>query len=372
MRRVRFGVVGIGAGVFKLHRPGLLSDGIEVVGVSDVNVDAAERQAQEFGCPFFADHRDMLAATSPEAVAVLAPHPFHATLTLDCLAAGAHVLVEKPIAVQVAEADLMIEAAERAGRLLAVNLQHRTRSEIRTADKLIQAGRLGDIQRVEMVAIWTRTAKYYAQAGWRGTWQGEGGGVLMNQSPHSLDLVCHLVGQPGRVIAWNRTLFHDIETEDTSMAMLEWPNDALGTLLVSTAQAGDPERLEIAGTRGILQITHGGVRLLEADTDLHTFLADSDDPFGNLPMEPRHVSVEHGSGDHTAIYANFLDAIHRGTPLVADGEEGRLSLELANALIYSSHTGQPVSLPLDRSAYGALLDELRASAKAQPTQHAAS
>src|SRR5437764_953673 len=155
---------------------------------------------------------------SSGAVAVLAPHPFHAALTLDCLAAGAHVLVEKPIAVQVAEADLMIEAAERAGRLLAVNLQHRTRSEIRTADKLIQSGRLGDIQRVEMVAIWTRTTSYYAQAGWRGTWQGEGGGVLMNQSSHSLDLVCHLVGQPGRVVAWNRTLFHAIETEDTSMA----------------------------------------------------------------------------------------------------------------------------------------------------------
>jgi predicted dehydrogenase len=194
----------------------------------------------------------------------------------------------------------------------------------------------------------------------------------MNQSPHSLDLVCHLVGQPGRVIAWNRTLFHNIETEDTSMAMLEWPNDALGTLLVSTAQAGDPERLEIAGTRGILQITHGGVRLLEADTDLHTFLAESDDPFGNLAMEPRHVSVEPGSGDHSAIYANFLDAIHRGTPLVADGEEGRLSLELANALIYSSHTGQAVSLPLDRSAYGALLDELRANAQADAAPRAAS
>jgi UDP-N-acetyl-2-amino-2-deoxyglucuronate dehydrogenase len=186
---------------------------------------------------------------------------------------------------------------------------------------------------------------------------------LMNQSPHSLDLICHLVGQPGRVIAWNRTLFHAIETEDTSLAMLEWPNDALGTLLVSTAQAGEPERLEIAGTRGILLLTRGGVHLMEAETDLHTFLADSSDPFGKPPMTPTHVSVEPGSGDHAAIYANFLDAIHRGTPLVADGEEGRMSLELANALIYSSQTGQPVSLPLDRAAYRALLDDLRAVAR---------
>jgi len=363
VQRVRFGVIGVGAGVFKMHKPGLRTDRIEVVGVADVNVEAAQAQAEEFGCPFFADHRDLLAATAPEAVSVLAPHPFHAALALDALAAGAHVLVEKPMAVQVAEADLMIEAAERAGRLLAVNLQHRTRSEIRTADKLIQAGRLGDIQRVELVAIWTRTASYYTQAGWRGTWQGEGGGVLMNQAPHSLDLVCHLMGQPGRVVAWNRTLFHAIETEDTCMAMLEWPNDALGTLLVSTAQAGEPERLEIAGTRGILQLSRGGVRLLEADTDLHSFLAESPDPFGQLAMQPTHVAVESGRGEHSDIYANFLDAIQNGAQLVADGEEGRMSLELANALIYSSHTGEAVSLPLDRPAYSSLLDELRAGVR---------
>ncbi|MGI9147805.1 MAG: Gfo/Idh/MocA family protein [Chloroflexota bacterium] len=363
MRRVRFGVIGVGAGVFKMHKSGLQSDRIEVVGVSDVNLQAAAVQAEVFGCPFFADHGEMLAATGPEAVCVLAPHPFHAALTLDALAAGAHVLVEKPMAVQVAEADLMIEAAERAGRLLAVNLQQRTRSEIRTANRLIQSGRLGDIQRVEMVAIWTRTARYYARAGWRGTWQGEGGGVLMNQSPHSLDLVCHLVGQPGRVVAWNRTQFHAIETEDTSMAMLEWPNDALGMLLVSTAQAGEAERLEIAGTRGILELFRGGVRLLEAETDLHSFLAESDDPFGKPLMNPTHVSVESGRGEHTDIYANFLDAIQHGAQLVADGEEGRMSLELANAMIYSSHTGQPVSLPLERSAYSTLLDKLRSGSR---------
>src|SRR5260370_41564466 len=148
----------------------------------------------------------MLAATHPEAASILAPHPFHASLAVDCLQAGAHVLVEKPIAVEVAEADRMIDAATRAGRLLAVNLQHRTRAEIRAAKKLIQDGALGELQRVQMTAIWTRTASSYQRAGWRGTWRGEGGGVLMNQSPHTLDLVCHLARQPARVVAWNRTL----------------------------------------------------------------------------------------------------------------------------------------------------------------------
>jgi predicted dehydrogenase len=301
----------------------------------------------------------MLAATRPQAVAILAPHPFHASIAIDCLAAGAHVLVEKPIAVEVAEADLMIEAARRADRLLAVNLQHRTRAEIRTARKLIETGRLGDIQRVEMVAIWTRTAAYYAQAGWRGTWQGEGGGVLMNQSPHSLDLVCHLVGQPSRVVAWNRTLFHSIETEDTSLSLLEWPNGALGTVVVSTAQAGEPERLEIAGTRGILHLTRGGLHFEEATEDLRDFLETNPQPFGKPTFHDQAVALEPGTGDHTDVYANFVAAIQHGTPLVAEGAEGRMSLELANALIYSSQTGRQIDLPLDRAAYTTLLARLR-------------
>jgi predicted dehydrogenase len=345
-----------------MHAPALQSDKIELVGVCDVNLEAAERQAERLGCPYFVDHREMLGTVRPDAVAVLAPHPFHRSIAIDCLAAGAHVLVEKPIAVEVAEADRMIEAASSAQRLLAVNLQHRTRGEIRAAKKLIESGRLGQIQRVEMVAIWTRTAAYYAQAGWRGTWQGEGGGVLMNQSPHNLDLVCHLVGQPSRVVAWNRTVFHSIETEDTSLAMLEWADGALGTLLVSTAQAGEPERLEIAGTRGVLELSRGGLRLLEADTDLRTFLAESPEPFGKPTLQPRAVTLEPGGGDHAAIYANFREAMDHGAPLVADGAQGRMSLELANALIYSSAKTAQVSLPLDRSAYSELLDRLRRGA----------
>src|SRR3979411_3327211 len=335
---VRFAVIGVGANVFNMHDPALRSNNVEIVGVCDINVEAAERQAERLGCPYFADHRELLAATRPDAVAVLAPHPFHAALAIDCLNAGAPLLVEKPIAVHVAEADRMIAAAAQADRLLAVNLQHRTRGEIRTARKLLESGRLGQIQRVEMVAIWTRTASYYAQAGWRGTWQGEGGGVLMNQSPHSLDLICHLVGQPSRVVAWNRTLFHAIETEDTSLSLLEWPNGALGTLLVTTAQAGEPERLEIAGTRGILQLGRGGVHFVEADQDLRDFLKTSPEPFGKPIFRDQDVVLEPGGGDHTDVYANFLEAIRSGAPLVADGAGGRLSLELANALIYSSQT----------------------------------
>jgi predicted dehydrogenase len=358
---MRLAVIGVGANVFGMHTRAIKAHAaaIQIVGVADINLAAAEQRAEEFGCPYFSDHRELLAKTLPDAVAVLTPHPFHAPIAIDCMRAGAHVLVEKPIAVEVAEADRMIDAARESNRLLAVNLQHRTRPEIRGAKALIAQGRLGEIQRVQMTAIWTRTRRYFELAGWRGTWRGEGGGVLMNQSPHTLDVICHLAGQPSLVSAWNRTTFHAIETEDTSVAMLEWPNHALGTLIVSTAQTGDPERLEIAGTRGVLEITNANLTLRESSTDLRDFLASSDEPFGKLTLEPRDVPLDSGQGDHASIYANFIDAIERGAPLVADASEARMSLELANALIYSSATHKEVGLPLNREAYAVLMNRLR-------------
>src|SRR6266516_5654692 len=181
---LRLGIVGVGANVFNLHAAAIQANAVDVVGVADVNLEAAERRAEHLGCPYFAEHRQLLSETRPDAVVVMTPHPFHASVALDCLQAGAHVLVEKPIAVDVAEADLMIDTARRAGRLLAVNLQHRTRPDIRAAKQLIQVGRLGDLQRIEMLAMWTRPRRYFEIAGWRGTWRGEGGGVLMNQSAH--------------------------------------------------------------------------------------------------------------------------------------------------------------------------------------------
>jgi predicted dehydrogenase len=358
---VRLGVIGVGANVFNMHAPAIKANGLEVVGVADVNLTAAEQRAEDLGCPAFADHRDLLARTRPDAVAVLVPHPLHATIAIDCLRAGAHVLVEKPIAAEVAEADRMIETAAQVGRRLAVNLQHRTRDEVRAARQIIQDGRLGEVQRVHTTAIWTRTARYYQLAGWRGTWRGEGGGVLMNQSPHSLDLVCYLAGQPRRVVAWNRTLYHSIETEDTSQAMLEWSNAAMGSLFVSTAQMGEAERLEIAGTRGVLLLERGKLTLWQSDADLRDFLAHTPEPFARVPLHPVEVEIEHhaGAGEHRAIYANFVNAIEQDEPLVADGADGRQSLELANALIYSSATGKQVELPLDRARYSRLLQGLR-------------
>ena len=177
---------------------GLGLEDVEVVGGSDVTPEPGQDRAEEWGCPFYPDHRQMLAETKPDVTVIITPHPFHAPIAIDALNAGSHVLVEKPIAIQVKDADAMIAAARANKRVLAVNYQYRQLPHVRAMKRLIDGGQLGRIQRVTGVFPWMRTAAYYRRGGWRGTWKGEGGGVLMNQAPHDLDLVCHLVGLPQR------------------------------------------------------------------------------------------------------------------------------------------------------------------------------
>jgi len=356
-------VIGAGAGIFKGHQKGLDLETTNLVAVSDLNPETGQKRADEAGCAFYQDHQAMLAETKPDVAVIITPHPFHASIAIDCLEAGCHVLVEKPIAVQVAEADAMIEAAKKTDRLLAVNFQHRFQPSVMAIKRLIQSGQLGEIQHVNMTATWTRTAGYFEFAGWRGTWKGEGGGVLMNQSPHNLDMLCHLIGLPSRVMAWTRTNRHKIETEDTAHAMLEWPNGAMGSFHTSTAEAGTPFLFEITGTGGIVRWDDEGVHYHKFVPDIRTHILEGENPYRAPQEQPVEVALEESSADHYSVYKNFHDAILNGTPISADGEGARMSLELANAMIYSSHRGEMVELPLDRAKYGALLDELIQNAK---------
>ncbi|MEZ4616562.1 MAG: Gfo/Idh/MocA family oxidoreductase [Caldilineaceae bacterium] len=301
-----------------------------------------------------------MAEVQPDITIILTPHPFHAAIAIDALNAGSHVLVEKPMAVQVAEADAMIAAAKQNNRLIAVNFQQRFRPEVEAARQLIENGQLGEIQRVTQVEPWLRTVAYYKSAGWRGTWKGEGGGVLMNQAPHSLDLLCHLAGMPKRVVAWNRTLRHSIEVEDTSMAMLEWENGALGSIFFSTAEAGQ-RRIEIVGTGGILNISEGGtITFQRYEPNLVEHILHSPERFAAPQMVDEEIPLNHGLGKHIEVYQDLHRAIATGTSVRADGVQGRMSLELANAIIYSSYRGHDVTLPLDRDGYSDLLRELQA------------
>ena len=367
-KRLRHVVIGIGGAVFTEHVPALALPTVEVVAVSDINVEKGKQRADQLHCAFYQDYHQMLAETRPDVAVIITPPVLHASMTIDCLEAGCHVLVEKPMAIQVAEADAMIEAATRNQRLLGVIFQHRFRPEIRTAHKLLQEGLLGNIQRVDLTAIWTRSHAYFAQAPWRGTWAGEGGGVLPTQGSHSLDALTYLAGMPVRMVAWTRRLLHDIQAEDTAHAMLEWENGALGSVHISSAEAEPlktagtaadaPERLKIVGTAGTLEIDRGTLVVELLDMDMREYVANSPTTFGSPASRRNPMILENGKGSHSEIYQSFHNAILHGGSSYGDGVQGRMELELANAMTYSSYKGCEVEFPLDRQGYADLLNDL--------------
>jgi predicted dehydrogenase len=352
-------VIGVGAGVLGMHRPALALDTVELVGASDVNATPGQKNADELGCPFFADYKEMLITTKPDVAIILAPHPFHATLAIDCLKAGAHVLVEKPMAVQLSEADAMIAAAEENERLLAVSFQQRFRPEIRAAHDLLCSEHLGKLLHVNMHINWFRSRAYFQSASWRATWSGEGGGVLMNQGIHDLDVLCYLLGSPKQLFAWTRTHLHSIEVEDTVQAMLEWENGCLGSFHTSTAEAGFKDYLEIIGTKGVLRVTPGGLSASMFDMPLEQFIIESESAWEQPTTKPLEQTLPEGKGDHVSVYKHFHDTILNNQPLLISGQEARKSLELANAMIYSSYTRQSVALPLESGRYRELLEQLK-------------
>lgn len=361
---LRFGIIGSAAGIAETHLKALTQlPGAIIAGMADIAVERGAARAAEAGCPFFADHRAMLDAIRPDVAVICAPHPFHAALAIDCLEAGAHVLVEKPLAVSVSEADAMIAAADRAGRILAVCFQQRFRPVVEYARALIEGGEIGEIVRVLCVEPWFRTQFYYNSAAWRGTWRGEGGGVLMNQGPHPLDLLCHLAGPPAKVWGWVRTLGHAIECEDVAQALLEYSNGAPGYIYFSTVEAGSPQRTEIAGDRGALELTRDYLTIRRFAAPLSEYRATVQEMWSQPQVQSETLHLPGDGGGHLAVYRDLAAAIAEGRRPRCDAREARMSLELANAVIYSGITGQPAALPLDRQAYDALLDDLRAGRK---------
>jgi len=353
---LRFAVIGAGASIYRgMHRPAQVAEQIQVVAVCDIDLAAGRQQAATIGCAFYEDYRTLLAEVRPDVAVILTPHPLHAQIAIDCLRAGCHVLLEKPMAIAVSEADRVIAAAEAAGRVLAINFQQRFRPVVERARALIEEGAIGPLVRTLSIEPWYRTDAYYRTATWRATWQGEGGGVLLNQAPHTLDLLCHLAGMPARVWGWTRTRYHPIEVEDTAQAMLEYPNGAPGYLTVSTVEAGVKPMLQIVGERGAIELSGNRLTLHRITPSSQEYMLTSNEMFGLPTVTTEAAELEDTSGSHRAVYRDLLAAIRAGRPPRADGREGRMSLELANAIALSSHTGQPVTLPLDRAGYDALL-----------------
>src|SRR5690606_24603371 len=284
-------------------------------------------------------------------VAVLTPHPSHAYLAAASLAAAAHVLVEKPMAVSTSEADAMIEAAALAGRLLAVSFQHRFSPMTERLHTLATSGDVGELLRIEVREPWLRTAAYFSRARWRATWRGEGGGVLLNQAPHALDLLTHLMGPPIRVTGLTRTVRHGTQCEDTAHALLEWEGGAVGYFASTTIEPETGRRPELVADRAKVVVEGGTLRRTDIEPGLREHALNDPQPFGRPRMAEREPETLAASATHAPVYQDLVAAIRSGKAPRCDGLDGRASLELANAIALSSWTGRAVALPLDRAEY---------------------
>ncbi len=360
MTRLRYSLIGSGGSIAEDHLDAIAQLDADLESLVDQDGERGTELARALGALFFSDHRAMLAETSPDVAVVATPHPSHSEIAIDCMQSGAHVLVEKPMAVEVAEADAMIDAAVRTERILGVCFQFRFRPAIEEAHRLVSEDALGRLLRVSCRETMTRTDAYFRSAAWLGTWGGEGGGVLLNQGPHALDLLCHLAGPPVRVSGWTRTLMHSIEPEDTGLALVEFASGAVGEILLSTVDSA-PLRLELVGERGTAEVLDRRLKFTRWEPDLPTHVASSHEFHEPPKRRPQKMSVPRGDGDHLDVHRDFLEAVREGREPRTSGREGLASLELANAIALSdSRSGAAVDLPLDREAYSVLLAVRRA------------
>ena len=371
MDQVRLGVIGCGmmAHAHIKYFPDIPR--LKFTAAADPKQHVVDKLAEDHGVTPYTSGEELLASGEVDAVLIATPHYHHPVFGISALRKGIHVLSEKPIAVTAkAAAEMNAVAAEHSDLIYAAMFQQRTIGNYQVVKKLIDDGELGEIQRVQWtITDWFRTQAYYNSGSWRATWAGEGGGVLLNQCPHNLDMLIHLTGRPSNVhahVALGK--YHDIEVEDEVTAYLEYPNGATGVFITTTGEAPGSNHLEIAGDRGRITVAEGKVAFKQTEVSVREFLRNSEELFTSPPSETRDLTAEKKGGAHKQITENFIEAILDGTPLIAPADEGLHSVELANAMLMSGLTGQSVPMPMDRDAFDEMLKDLiRKSPKSVPS-----
>ena len=356
---IRLGIIGLG-NMGSAHAKSLLNGsvpGLQLGAVADTN--PARLEAYD-GIPHFDDAHALIASGLVDAVLVATPHYSHTSLGIAVLKAGLHLLVEKPISVHKKDCEELIAAYRPdSGQIFAAMFNQRTDPKYRKLKDLIASGALGTIQRINwIITNWFRTEYYYQSGDWRATWGGEGGGVLLNQCPHNLDLWQWLFGMPDRIIARCQIgRFHEIEVEDSVTALFEYSSGVQGVFVTTTGEAPGTNRLEVVGENGKIVICpeHPDLVFTRNESPSSKFSKEATSGFVAPDVWNVNIPVSGSNEQHVGILKNFVAAIRGEAPLIAPATEGIRSVELANAMLLSSFRDRPISLPLDADDYAAEL-----------------
>ncbi len=364
MKKVRLGIIGIG-GMGGNHARYIQAGDVPRCDLTAV-CDIVPKYLDRFdGVEKFDDSRKLIRSGCVDAVLIATPHYGHTTIGIDALNQGLHVLVEKPISVHKADCERLIAAHKGKRQVFAAMFNMRTNPVYRKAKQLLENNEIGELVRVNfIITSWFRTEFYYASGGWRATWRGEGGGVLLNQCPHQLDLLQWLCGMPSKVQSTIRLgARHNIEVEDEVTAMMEYPNGASGVFVTSTGEAPGTNRLEICGERGKLLIEDGTLRFTRNEIPATEFSRTTNQKFARPAVwDITFPGVSNGGG-HKDITLNFVNAIIDREPLLAPARDGIHSVELGNAMLLAGLTGKPVDMPLNSAVFERRLKQLIRTSK---------
>lgn len=362
MEQVRLGIIGIGnmgTNHCRSIQNGDVPD-IVLAAVADVKESRRAWAKENLGgnVAVFEDAEGLLDSGAVDAVLIATPHYEHPGLVIETMRRGIHVMCEKPAGVYTKQVrEMNEEAAKHRDVVFGMMFNQRTNHIYRKMHELVTGGEYGQIKRVNwIVTDWYRSQAYYDSGDWRATWAGEGGGVLLNQCPHNMDLLQWICGMPSKVTAFcHEGKWHDIEVEDDVTAYLEYPNGATGVFVTSTGDAPGTNRFEVDLERAKIVCEDGKIAVYEMEVSEREFCFSTKEGFAKPDGQWIPVETDGENLQHTGVLRAFAGAILRGTPLVAEGIEGIRGLTLSNAMHLSGWLGRPVELPFDEELF---LEEL--------------
>jgi predicted dehydrogenase len=369
MDKLRFGIMGGAASMAHQHRIAIYKNAnSELIGMaSPRSLEKCRELCEREKVRFYPTYDEMLADRDINAIAIATHHPSHCEYTLKALKAGKHVLCEKPMCVTVSEADRMVRAVKRAKTKFGIIYQFRFDPNMAKIKELVDSGALGAVYRTAMTYAIFRTDAYFKSGAWRATWEGEGGGIILNQASHLLDILLWTAGMPKRIYARTPTLRHDIEVEDCASALLEYANGAQGSVFATTCQMPGQTRLELCGENGRV-VYEGGLTFQKLPQPLGVYQKTSQDMWGEMPNETQKFPPAPDVHDDDTLipcFRDFIESVRERREPMVTAEQGRRAIEVSNAIILSHYKKKPVELPINRDEYDRLLARLIRQSKAK-------
>ncbi|MBR5783518.1 MAG: Gfo/Idh/MocA family oxidoreductase [Clostridia bacterium] len=362
MNKVRVAIIGIG-NMGSAHAKHIFSGDVkdmELAAICDIDSGKLAWAAENLpGVPQYSNYHELLDAHICDAIIIATPHYDHPVIAIEGFEKGYHVLSEKPAGVYTKKVREMNAAAEKSGKAFALMFNQRTNPLYQKVREMVQDGTIGEPKRlVWIITDWYRTQAYYDSGAWRATWAGEGGGVLLNQCPHNLDLWQWIFGMPKSITAkCSVGKYHDIEVEDDVTITASYENGASACFITTTGEFPGTNRLEISGDRGKVVIENKKLTFYRLETPERVVNATSTKGFDSIPFTVEETVIESKSTAHVGILQNFTNHILYGEELLSSGYEGINALTISNAAFLSDWLGQEITLPMDEDLFYKLLSE---------------